>query len=127
MSDAQTSRPQSMRPRIVVIGVGGGGGNAANNMVGAGLAGPKFVVANTDAQALAASSAEHRVQLGARLTEGIGAGARHEVGEAAAEEALDEIRTVLEGAHMVFIAAGMGDRKSTRLNSSHLGISYAVF
>jgi len=111
--DAQTSRPRDMRPRIVVIGVGGGGGNAVNNMVAAGLAGPKFVVANTDAQALAASSAEHRLQLGARLTEGIGAGARHEVGEAAAEEALDEIRAVLEGAHMVFIAAGMGGGTGT--------------
>src|SRR5262245_43416222 len=127
MSDAQTSRTRDMRPRIVVIGVGGGGGNAVSNMIAAGLVGPKFVVANTDAQALSASSAEHRIQLGARLTEGIGAGARHEVGEAAAEEALEEIRAILEGAHMVFIAAGMGDRKSTRLNSSHLGISYAVF
>ncbi len=113
MSDAQTSRPRDMKPRIVVIGVGGGGGNAVNNMVAAGLAGPKFVVANTDAQALAASSAEHRIQLGARLTEGIGAGARHEIGEAAAEEALDEIRAVLEGAHMVFIAAGMGGGTGT--------------
>jgi cell division protein FtsZ len=95
------------------MGVGGGGCNAVNNMVAAGLVGPKFVVANTDAQVLAASSAEHRVQLGARLTEGIGAGARHEVGEAAAEEALDEIRAVLEGAHMVFIAAGMGGGTGT--------------
>jgi cell division protein FtsZ len=113
MSDAQMSRPRDMRPRIVVIGVGGGGGNAVNNMIAAGLAGPRFVVANTDAQALAASGAEHRIQLGARLTEGIGAGARHEVGEAAAEEALDEIRTVLQGAHMVFIAAGMGGGTGT--------------
>ena len=113
MSDAQTSRPRDMRPRIVVIGVGGGGGNAVNNMIAAGLVGPRFVVANTDAQALAASGAEHRIQLGARLTEGIGAGARHEVGEAAAEEALDEIRAILEGAHMVFIAAGMGGGTGT--------------
>jgi cell division protein FtsZ len=102
-----------MKPRIVVIGVGGGGGNAVNNMIAAGLAGPKFVVANTDAQALAASSAEHRIQLGARLTEGIGAGAKHEIGEAAAEEALEEIRAVLAGAHMVFIAAGMGGGTGT--------------
>jgi cell division protein FtsZ len=102
-----------MRPRIVVIGVGGGGGNAVNNMIAAGLVGPKFVVANTDGQALSASSAEHCIQLGARLTEGIGAGARHEVGEAAAEEALDEIRTVLEGSHMAFIAAGMGGGTGT--------------
>jgi cell division protein FtsZ len=102
-----------MKPRIVVIGVGGGGGNAVNNMLAAGLVGPKFVVANTDAQALAASGAEHRIQLGARLTEGIGAGAKHEIGEAAAEEALEEIRTALAGAHMVFIAAGMGGGTGT--------------
>jgi len=102
-----------MKPRIIVIGVGGGGGNAINNMLGAGLTGPRFVVANTDAQALAISGAEHRIQLGARLTEGIGAGARHEVGEAAAEEALDEIRAALTGAHMVFIAAGMGGGTGT--------------
>jgi cell division protein FtsZ len=102
-----------MKPRIVVMGVGGGGGNAVNNMLAAGLVGPKFVVANTDAQALLASGAEHRIQLGVRLTEGIGAGAKHEIGEAAAEEALDEIRSVLAGAHMVFIAAGMGGGTGT--------------
>jgi cell division protein FtsZ len=113
MSDTPPSRFRDLKPRIVVIGVGGGGGNAVNNMIVAGLAGPKFVVANTDAQALSASSAEHRIQLGARLTEGIGAGARHEVGEAAAEEALEEIRAALEGAHMVFIAAGMGGGTGT--------------
>jgi cell division protein FtsZ len=113
MSEAPTSRPRDLKPRIVVIGVGGGGGNAVNNMITAGLVGPRFVVANTDAQALSASSAEHRIQLGVRLTEGIGAGARHEVGEAAAEESLEEIRTVLQGAHMVFIAAGMGGGTGT--------------
>jgi cell division protein FtsZ len=113
MSDTQTLKAPDMKPRIVVIGVGGGGGNAVNNMLASGLAGPKFIVANTDAQALAASSAEVRIQLGARLTEGIGAGAKHDIGEAAAEEALDEIRAALEGAHMVFIAAGMGGGTGT--------------
>src|SRR5262245_4011147 len=103
-----TSKYTAMKPRIVVIGVGGGGGNAVNNMLTAGLTGPRFIVANTDAQALELSGAEHRIQLGARLTEGIGAGAKHEIGEAAAEEALEEIREALAGAHMVFIAAGMG-------------------
>jgi cell division protein FtsZ len=102
-----------LKPRIVVMGVGGGGGNAVNNMIAGGLVGPRFVVANTDAQALAASAAEHRIQLGARLTEGIGAGAKHEIGEAAAEEALEELRAVLTGAHMVFIAAGMGGGTGT--------------
>jgi cell division protein FtsZ len=102
-----------LKPRIVVIGVGGGGGNAVNNMLNTGLTGPKFIVANTDAQALSVSSAEHRIQLGARLTEGIGAGAKPEIGEAAAEEALDEIRAALAGAHMVFIAAGMGGGTGT--------------
>jgi cell division protein FtsZ len=113
MSDVQATRYAALKPRIVVIGVGGGGGNAVNNMIAAGLAGPRFIVANTDAQALANSGAEQRIQLGARLTEGIGAGAKHEIGEAAAEEALDEIRTALEGAHMVFIAAGMGGGTGT--------------
>jgi cell division protein FtsZ len=114
MSDDETPpKPAAMRPHIVVIGVGGGGGNAVNNMLAAGLIGPKFVVANTDAQALATSGAEYRIQLGARLTEGIGAGAKHEIGEAAAEEALEDIRTVLAGAHMVFIAAGMGGGTGT--------------
>src|SRR5262245_471303 len=113
MSDAATPKSVPLQPRVVVIGVGGGGGNAVNNMLASGLTGPKFVVANTDAQALAVSSAEHRVQLGARLTEGIGAGAKHEIGEAAAEEALEEIRAELAGAHMVFIAAGMGGGTGT--------------
>jgi len=109
----KTSSLDEMKPRIVVIGVGGGGGNAVNNMLAANLTGPKFIVANTDAQALSVSSAEHRIQLGARLTEGIGAGAKHEIGEAAAEEALEEIRAQLAGAHMVFIAAGMGGGTGT--------------
>jgi cell division protein FtsZ len=102
-----------MKPRIVVVGVGGGGGNAVNNMISAGLTGVTFIAANTDAQALSISGAETRLQLGAKLTEGIGAGAKHEIGEAAAEEALEDIRTALAGAHMVFIAAGMGGGTGT--------------
>src|SRR5215813_1968738 len=113
MSDPHAPKSSPMKPRIVVIGVGGGGGNAVNNMLAAGLNGVRFIVANTDAQALSQSSAETRIQLGARLTEGIGAGARHELGEAAAEEALDDIRAALSGAHMVFIAAGMGGGTGT--------------
>jgi cell division protein FtsZ len=101
------------KPRLTVIGVGGAGCNAVNNMIAAGLQGVDFVVANTDAQSLSASSAEHRVQLGANLTEGLGAGSRPEIGEAAAEEALEEIRTHIAGAHMVFIAAGMGGGTGT--------------
>ena len=102
-----------MKPRIAVIGVGGAGGNAINNMIAAGLSGAQFMVANTDAQALAASSAELRIQLGSALTEGLGAGSKPEIGEAAAEEALEEIRTAISGCHMVFIAAGMGGGTGT--------------
>jgi cell division protein FtsZ len=101
------------KPRITVIGVGGAGCNAVNNMIAAGLQGVQFVVANTDAQSLEASSAEHRIQLGVNLTEGLGAGARPEIGEAAAEEAIEELRTHIAGAHMVFIAAGMGGGTGT--------------
>lgn len=102
-----------LRPRLVVIGVGGAGCNAVNNMIAAGLTGVEFVVANTDAQALAASSAEHRLQLGAELTEGLGAGSKPEIGKAAAEEAIEDIRAQVSGAHMVFIAAGMGGGTGT--------------
>ncbi|MEQ1719224.1 MAG: cell division protein FtsZ [Hyphomicrobium sp.] len=102
-----------VKPRLTVIGVGGAGCNAVNNMIAAGLQGVDFVVANTDAQSLAASSAEHRIQLGSNLTEGLGAGSRPEIGEAAAEEAIEEIRTHIVGAHMVFIAAGMGGGTGT--------------
>jgi cell division protein FtsZ len=102
-----------IKPRLTVIGVGGAGCNAVNNMIAAGLQGVDFVVANTDAQSLAASSAEHRIQLGANLTEGLGAGSRPEIGEAAAEEAIEEIRSHVAGSHMVFIAAGMGGGTGT--------------
>jgi cell division protein FtsZ len=102
-----------LRPRITVLGVGGAGGNAVNNMISAKLEGVDFVVANTDAQALAQSKAERRIQIGARITEGLGAGARPDVGRAAAEESLDEILEQLSGSHMVFITAGMGGGSGT--------------
>ena len=102
-----------LRPRIVVFGVGGAGGNAVNNMIEASLEGVDFVVANTDAQALQRSSAEKRIQMGAAITEGLGAGARPEVGEQSAEDSMAEIREHLGGAHMVFITAGMGGGTGT--------------
>ncbi len=102
-----------LRPRIVVFGVGGAGGNAVNNMIEANLEGVDFVVANTDAQALQRSSAEKRIQMGAAITEGLGAGARPEVGEQSAEDSMAEIREHLGGAHMVFITAGMGGGTGT--------------
>jgi cell division protein FtsZ len=112
-SMAQTSDIAKPSPRIAVIGVGGAGGNVVNNMIAAGLGDVKFVVANTDLQALAASKAELRIQLGASLTEGLGAGSDPEIGEAAAEEAADEIRAALADSHMLFIAAGMGGGTGT--------------
>lgn len=102
-----------LQPRIVVFGVGGAGGNAVDNMIKAQLQGVEFVVANTDAQALARSSCEHKIQLGLETTSGLGAGARPEVGTAAAEESIEEINLHLDGAHMVFIAAGMGGGTGT--------------
>ncbi len=109
----QLPKLTDLKPRITVIGVGGAGCNAVNNMIAAGLTGVEFVVANTDAQALVASSAEHRLQLGVNLTEGLGAGSKPEIGEAAAEEAVDEIRAQISGSHMVFLAAGMGGGTGT--------------
>ena len=109
----QLPKLTDLRPRLTVIGVGGAGCNAINNMIAAGLTGVDFVVANTDAQALAASSAEHRVQLGVQLTEGLGAGSKPEIGEAAAEEAIEDLRTQIAGSHMVFIASGMGGGTGT--------------
>src|SRR5262249_25350548 len=101
------------KPRIVVFGVGGAGGNAVNNMIDAGLMGVEFVVANTDAQALTRAKTPNRIQLGQSITEGLGAGARPEVGQAAAQESAPEILEFLEGAHMVFVAAGMGGGTGT--------------
>ena len=97
-----------LKPRISVIGVGGGGGNAVNNMIAQHLEGVDFIVANTDSQALANSSASRKIQLGLQTTQGLGAGARPEIGRQAAEEAKEEIEKELEGANMVFITAGMG-------------------
>ena len=102
-----------MKPRITVFGVGGAGGNAVNNMIAAGLQGVDFVVANTDAQALTTSKAERIIQMGTQVTEGLGAGSQPEVGRAAAEEVIDEIRDHLSGAHMVFVTAGMGGGTGT--------------
>ncbi|WP_120504700.1 cell division protein FtsZ [Sulfitobacter mediterraneus] len=102
-----------LKPRITVFGVGGAGGNAVNNMIDKSLEGVEFVVANTDAQALQQAKAESRVQLGIKVTEGLGAGARATVGAAAAEESIEQIVDHLAGAHMCFITAGMGGGTGT--------------
>jgi len=104
---------RELKPRITVFGVGGAGGNAVNNMITAGLQGVDFVVANTDAQALTMSKAERVIQMGVQATEGLGAGSQPDVGRAAAEEVIDEIRDHLSGAHMVFVTAGMGGGTGT--------------
>jgi cell division protein FtsZ len=104
---------RELKPRITVFGVGGGGGNAINNMINAGLQGVDFVVANTDAQALTLTKAERIIQMGVQVTEGLGAGSQPDVGRAAAEEVMDEIRDHLNGAHMVFVTAGMGGGTGT--------------
>ncbi|MCP3404649.1 cell division protein FtsZ [Bradyrhizobium sp. CCGB01] len=108
-----TTDIREMKARIVVFGVGGAGGNAVNNMITAGLEGVDFVVANTDAQALAMSKAPRLIQLGTQVTAGLGAGSQPELGRAAAEEAIDTIREHLVGAHMVFVTAGMGGGTGT--------------
>ncbi|AMK18786.1 MULTISPECIES: cell division protein FtsZ [Sphingobium] len=102
-----------LKPRIAVIGVGGAGGNAIANMIAASVEGVDFIVANTDAQALNASPAERRIQLGPQITEGLGAGSRPEIGKAAAEETIASVEDALNGAHMCFIAAGMGGGTGT--------------
>jgi len=110
------SLPQTeseIKPRITVVGVGGAGGNAVNNMISASLEGVEFIVANTDSQALGQSLADRRVQLGITITQGLGAGARPEVGRQAAEEALPELLEYLDGANMVFVTAGMGGGTGT--------------
>ena len=104
---------RELKPRIIVVGVGGAGGNAVNNMIVSGLTGVDFVVANTDAQALASSRADRVIQMGLQVTEGLGAGSKPEVGRAAAEEAMEEIRDHLSGAHMAFVTAGMGGGTGT--------------
>src|ERR1700759_5004325 len=102
-----------LKPRITVFGVGGAGGNAVNNMITAGLQGVDFVVANTDAQALTMSKAPRIIQLGTAVTQGLGAGSQPDVGAAAAQEVIDEIRDHLTGANMVFVTAGMGGGTGT--------------
>lgn len=104
---------RDLRPRLTVFGVGGAGGNAVNNMIARSLEGIDFVVANTDAQALTLNNAVHKLQLGEDLTEGLGAGAKPEVGAAAAEESLERIVDLLKGSHMCFITAGMGGGTGT--------------
>ena len=104
---------EELKPRISVIGCGGAGGNAVANMIANSVQGVDFIVANTDAQALNSSSAERRIQLGLKITQGLGAGSRPEIGRAAAEEALEQVERALEGSHMCFIAAGMGGGTGT--------------
>ena len=104
---------RELKPRIMVFGVGGAGCNAVNNMIVSGLQGVDFIVANTDAQALTASKAERIIQMGLHATEGLGAGAQPEIGRTAAEEAIEEIRDHLAGAHMCFVTAGMGGGTGT--------------
>ena len=99
---------KQLKPRIVVCGVGGAGGNAINNMIASGLSGVDFVVANTDAQALGSSRAQRIIPAGLQLTEGLGAGSRPEIGKAATEEALEEFATASPARTWVFLAAGMG-------------------
>ena len=106
-------KSETLRPTITVIGVGGAGGNAVNNMIASKLEGVSFVVANTDAQALEHALTDRAIQLGANITRGLGAGASPEVGRAAAEEALEEISATIQGSNMVFIAAGMGGGTGT--------------
>ncbi len=102
-----------LHPKITVVGVGGAGGNAVNNMIAAQLEGVDFIVANTDAQSLAQSLTDRRIQLGVGVTQGLGAGSKPEIGRRAAEESLNEVMESLHGAHMVFITAGMGGGTGT--------------
>ncbi|HPI62936.1 MAG TPA: cell division protein FtsZ, partial [Alphaproteobacteria bacterium] len=102
-----------LKPRITVVGTGGAGSNAVNNMIRSNLEGVEFVVCNTDAQALSQSLCQHRVQLGSQVTQGLGAGARPEIGRAAAEESLEEVIRYIQNSNMVFIAAGMGGGTGT--------------
>ena len=113
MTDMQPISIERLYPHIVVIGVGGGGGNAVANMIANGVRGVQFIVANTDAQALNGSPSHHRIQLGRHTTDGLGAGSAAEIGRLAAEESIEAIVSALRGAHMVFIAAGMGGGTGT--------------
>ena len=108
---------KELKPRILVLGVGGAGGNAINAMIEGGMQGVEFVAVNTDAQDLKMSKADARIQIGASLTKGLGAGAKHDIGQAAADESLNEIINFLQGANMVFITAGMGGGTGTGASS----------
>ena len=108
---------KELKPRILVLGVGGAGGNAINAMIEAGMQGVEFVAVNTDAQDLKSSKADARIQIGTSLTQGLGAGAKHDIGQAAADESLNEIINFLQGANMVFITAGMGGGTGTGASS----------
>ena len=109
---------KELKPRILVLGVGGAGGNALNGMIDAGMEGVEFVAVNTDAQDLINNKAEGKIQLGQNLTKGLGAGAKHEIGQAAAEESLNDIVDYIKGSNMVFITAGMGGGTGT--GASHV-------
>jgi len=109
---------KELKPRILVLGVGGAGGNAINGMIDSGMEGVEFVAANTDAQDLINNKATGKIQLGANLTKGLGAGAKHEIGQAAAEESLNDIVDYIKGSNMVFITAGMGGGTGT--GASHV-------
>jgi len=109
---------KELKPRILVMGIGGAGGNAINAMIDDGMQGVEFVAVNTDAQDLKANKAEAKIQIGMNLTKGLGAGAKHDIGQAAADESLNEIVTYLQGANMVFITAGMGGGTGT--GASHV-------
>ena len=107
------SHQYEIKPRITVVGVGGAGGNAVNNMIRSNLEGVEFIVSNTDAQALAQSICDRRLQLGINITQGLGAGSRPDIGRAAAEEVIDQLMAELDGSNMVFITAGMGGGTGT--------------
>ena len=109
---------RELKPRILVLGVGGAGGNALNGMIAAGMQGVEFVAVNTDAQDLINNKADGKIQLGTNLTKGLGAGAKHEIGQAAAEESLNDIVDYIKGSNMVFITAGMGGGTGT--GASHV-------
>jgi len=109
---------RELKPRILVLGVGGAGGNAINEMIESGVEGVEFVAVNTDAQDLKTSKANARIQIGLNITKGLGAGAKHEIGQAAADESLNDIVDILKGSNMVFITAGMGGGTGT--GASHV-------
>ncbi len=105
---------KELKPRILVLGIGGAGGNAINAMIEAGLEGVEFVAVNTDAQDLRVNKADAKIQIGMNLTKGLGAGAKNDIGQAAADESLNEIVNYIQGSNMIFITAGMGGRYRDR-------------